>query len=231
MIENPHARFDAAPTAWLRSPIGLGWAAVAGLGAVIATDLFAVYADVVMYDVTGDLAGGGHGAALIGRADRADRLFAVAGVVQTVALLTAAVLFLCWFHRVRVNAEVFDPFGHSKKRGWAVWGWLVPIVNLWFPRRITLDIWAASTPWGAVRSQGLVNTWWAFWIISLLSGRAAQTAYRRAETAPEIQDAAGQMLFSDAVDIVAAALAVAVVLRLTRMQNEKAHQGAAPVPA
>ncbi|WP_031477681.1 DUF4328 domain-containing protein [Streptomyces bicolor] len=228
MIENPHARISAAPAAWLRSPVGMGWVAVAGLGAVIATDLFAVWADVVMYDVVGDLTSG---ALLDGRADRADRLYAIAGTVQTVALLTTAVLFLCWFHRVRVNAEVFDPYGHSKKRGWAIGGWIVPIVNLWFPRRITLDIWDASSPWGAPRSHGLVNTWWTFWVISLLSGRAASTAYRRAETAQEIQGAVGQMMFSDVVDIVAAAFAIAVVLRLTRMQHEKALGGPAPVPA
>ncbi|KKD04520.1 DUF4328 domain-containing protein [Streptomyces sp. WM6386] len=226
MIENPHTQLNAVPHAWLRSPIGLGWAAVAGLGVVIATDLFAVWADVVMRDVTGDLASG---AAVGDRADRADRLYSVAGTVQTAALLTTAVLFLCWFHRLRVNAEVFRPDGHSKTRSWAIWGWIVPIVNLWYPRRITLDIWDASGPWGAPRPHGLVNTWWTFWVISLLSGRAASRAYTKADSAEEIQDAAGQMLFADVVDIVAAALAIVVVLRLTRMQNEKVRQGPAPV--
>lgn len=223
--------YRAGPAAWLRSPIGLGWAAVAGLGAVIGTDLFAIWAGVVMYDVTGDLVGDGFGAVLGERADRADLLYTIAGTAQTVALLTTAVLYLCWFHRVRVNAQVFDPSGHSMKGGWAVWGWFVPIVNFWFPRRITLEIWDASTPWGARRSHGLVNTWWTFWIIALISGRLAQNAQRRAETAEVIHSAVGQMLFADVVDMVAAALAIAVVLRLTRMQNEKAMQGAAPVPA
>ncbi|MCW8377854.1 DUF4328 domain-containing protein [Streptomyces justiciae] len=221
MIDNRHDHF-IAPAAWLQSPIGLGRAAVAGLGVVIATDLFALGAGFFLYDVIGDLAGG---ARLDGRADLADRLYSGAGIAQTVALLTTAVLFLCWFHRVRVNAEVFDPYGHDKKRGWAVWGWIVPIVNLWFPRRITLDIWNASSPWSAPRPHGLVNTWWTFWTISLLSGRAASTAYRKAESADEIRDAVGQLMFSDAVDIVAAALAVVVVLRLNRMQYEKALAG------
>ncbi|MFF7448622.1 MULTISPECIES: DUF4328 domain-containing protein [unclassified Streptomyces] len=216
-----------APAAWLRSPIGLGWAAVAGLGAVIATDLFAVWADVVLYDVSGDLASG---AQLGERAERADRLYSFAGTAQTVALLTTAVLFLCWFHRVRVNAEVFQPLGHTKKRGWAIGGWFVPVVNLWFPRRITLDIWDASSPWGARRPHGLVNTWWTFWVLSLLSGRAASTANRKADSAEEMHEAVGQMLFSDVVDVAAAALAIAVVLRLTRMQHAKALQGPVPLP-
>ncbi|WP_258314704.1 DUF4328 domain-containing protein [Streptomyces sp. Act143] len=226
MTDNRHDHF-IAPPAWLQSPVGLGRAAVAGLGVVIATDLFAMAAGVFLYDVTDDLA---NGALLDGRAELADRLYSTAGIVQTVALLTTAVLFLCWFHRVRVNAEVFDPYGHGKKRGWAVWGWLVPVVNLWYPRRIALDIWNASSPWSAPRPHGLVNTWWTFWIVSLLSGRAASTAYRKAESADEIRDAVGQLMFSDAVDVVAAALAVAVVLRLNRMQYAKALAGPAPAP-
>lgn len=41
--------------AWLRSPVGLGRAAVALLALVIAADLFAVWADWTMYDVSGTL--------------------------------------------------------------------------------------------------------------------------------------------------------------------------------
>jgi hypothetical protein len=163
--------------------------------------------------------------------ERADQLYLVTGVLQTLALIATVVLFLCWFHRVRVNAEVFDPYGHKKKRGWAIGAWFTPIVNLWFPRRITLDIWEASIPWGAPRSRGLVNTWWTFWIVSLLAGRAAFDSHRKAETPEEFRDAVLQVIFADVMDIVAAALAIAVVLRLTRMQNEKAIQGSAPAPA
>ncbi|MEV0176742.1 DUF4328 domain-containing protein [Streptomyces sp. NPDC050803] len=231
MIEKTHPQHPIAPAAWLRSPIGLGWAAVGGLGLVIAADLFAVWADVVMRDVTGDLAGDGFGAVTEERIDRADRLYSTAGITQTAALITSIVLFLCWFHRVRVNAEVFNPFGHSKKRGWAIGGWFTPVVNLWFPRRITLDIWDASSPWGAPRSHGLVNAWWTLWILSLLAGRAASRQDRAADTAQEMHDAVQQMLLADVLDIAAAALAIAVVLRLTRMQHAKALAGPAPLPA
>ncbi|MFI0902108.1 DUF4328 domain-containing protein [Streptomyces sioyaensis] len=49
-----------------------------------------------------------------------------------------------WFHRARVNAEVFAPEYHEKARGCAIWGWSVPVVNLWFPRRVAIDILAAA---------------------------------------------------------------------------------------
>ncbi|MER5909922.1 DUF4328 domain-containing protein [Streptomyces sp. NPDC001982] len=231
----PAPAFAGAPGAWLRSPIGLGRAAAAVLGLVIAADLFAAWADVVMLDVSGDIAdiadGGfrAYGADIGRRSEDADSLYAAAGVVQAAVLLTSVVVFLCWFHRVRVNAEVFNPFGHRMKRGWAIGGWFTPVVNLWFPRRIALDIWDASSPWSVPRSHGLINAWWTLWLVSLFADRLASSRDKGAETAQEAYDAAGTMLFADALDIVAAALAILVVLRLTRMQHQKALAG--PVPA
>lgn len=227
--EPPPPPFAGAPGAWLRSPVGLGRAAAAVLGLVIAADLFAIYADLLQYGVAGDLLDGVHGTGIIRRADRADTLYGTAGIVQTTALLTSIVVYLCWFHRVRVNAEVFNPFGHSRKRGWAIGAWFTPVVNLWMPRRITLDIWDASSPWSTPRSHAPVNAWWTLWIISLLADRAAFTSYQRADGAQELHDAARLMFFSDAVDIAAAAFAILVVLRLTGMQHRKALGGPAPV--
>ncbi|WP_105973584.1 DUF4328 domain-containing protein [Streptomyces geranii] len=226
--------FQPHGPAWLRSPVGLGKAVAALLGLVIAVDLFAVYADLVMYDVMGSLAiDGVDGAAydaLMRDADHADSLYATAGYLQPASVVVTMIVYLVWFLRVRVNAEVFNPFGHRMKRAWAGWGWFVPFVSLWFPRRIMVDIWDASSPDGRAR-HGLVNTWWTLWLGSLLTSRLAFTAYRSAGTADEIQSAAGQMLVSDVADIAAAILAILVVLRLTRMQHEKALRGPAPVSA
>ncbi len=143
--------------AWLRSPVGLGKAVAVLLGVVIAVDLFAVYADFTLYDVMSSMTDDGLDYSgyndLQGDAERADTLFAAAGVAQLVAFVAAIVVYLVWFLRVRVNAEVFNPFGHSKKRAWAGWGWFVPVVNLWYPRRIMLDIWDASSPVGTRASH------------------------------------------------------------------------------
>ncbi|MFI5683632.1 DUF4328 domain-containing protein [Streptomyces sp. NPDC051636] len=227
--EPPAPPFAGAPVAWLRSPVGLGRAAAAVLGLVIATDVFAVYADFLQFDVSGDLVDGTYGVAVSRRADHADALCNASGSAQASALLTCVVVYLCWFYRARVNAEVFSPFGHSRKRGWAIGGWFTPVANLWLPRRVMLDIWDASSPWGAPRAHALVNAWWTVWLASFLADRAAFSGYRRAEGAQALHDAARLMLFSDAMDIAAAVLAIAVVLRLTGMQHRKALAG--PVPA
>lgn len=214
--------------AWLRSPVGLGRAVAVLLGVVVAVDLFAIWAGVRVYDVTGTILDDGAGEALQRDAVHADSVMAAVGVVQLVSLTATVVVYLVWFYRVRINAEVFDPFGHEMGRAWTGWGWFVPLVNLWFPRRIMLNIWDASRPAGSRTSHGLVNAWWAMWISTLVVGRAGFVSYREAETAADLYGAAGEVLFADVTGLVAAVLAVFVVLRLTRMQNEKALRG--PVP-
>ncbi|PZH15054.1 hypothetical protein C1I97_08955 [Streptomyces sp. NTH33] len=94
---------------------------------------------------------------------------------------------------------------------------------------MTLDIRDASSPTDRASSHGLVNAWWSLWIIVQVTDRAVSTTYRRAETAEELRSAAAQMLCVDIAMIAAAVLAALVVLRLTRMQHEKALRG--PVPA
>ncbi|MGJ5833288.1 DUF4328 domain-containing protein [Streptomyces ossamyceticus] len=214
-----------APASWLRSPVGLGRALAILLGVVALTDLVAVWADVTMLDVLGRMADGAYGSAIEADADRADQLYAMTGTAQSVAFLATVVVFLVWFHRVRVNAEVFEPFGHSKKRGWAIGGWFVPVVNLWFPRRIAIDAWDASSPWAKPRSHGLVNAWWTFWLIGNVVSQAGTRAYARAVTADELHSATQVVLFADAFEILSAGLAVLFVLTLTRMQDDKARSG------
>jgi Domain of unknown function (DUF4328) len=225
----PVPAFGSTPGLWLRSPVGLGRAAAVLLGTVVAADLFAVWADLLQYDATGALADGETGAAALRRADRADELLGISTSAQGLSLVACVVVYLCWFHRVRANAQVFDPLGHAKSPGWAIGGWFVPVGNLWIPRRITLDIWDASSPWGTTRSHTLVNSWWALWLASLFADRVATTGYGDdADGAAQLHDGALRLVFSDALDIAAAVLAILLVLRLTRMQHEKAMAGAAP---
>ncbi|MFF5182669.1 DUF4328 domain-containing protein [Streptomyces sp. NPDC000345] len=214
----------------LRSPVLLGRATAVLLGLVAATDLFALWAGSFLLDAN-DAVSFGNGA---DRFHTADRVYRAAGLAQTVALLATVVVYLCWFHRVRVNAEWFRPDGHRMSRGWAIGGWFTPIVNLWYPRRITVDIWDASSPgapWERPRSHALVNAWWTLWVLSLLADRAGSRMYARAETPSELHDALFQVMCADGLDLAAAVLAILVVLRLTAMQNTKALQGPPGDPA
>ncbi|MEU9141473.1 DUF4328 domain-containing protein [Streptomyces sp. NPDC048404] len=207
----------------LRSPVALGRAAAGALALMIAVDLYSIWADFSMYAAIAAYMDGTSGDAAWRRVGAADPYFTAAGHAQRAALLTASGVYLNWFLRVRANAEVFSPFGHTMSRAWARWGWIAPGVNLWFPRRITQEIWDASRPEGDRSGYGLLNTWWTLWVIDMLVGLPASTPKLRTNTLAEVQAGAGRLMAAHALDIVAAVLAIVVVLKLTGMQVRKAQ--------
>ncbi|QWQ41597.1 DUF4328 domain-containing protein [Streptomyces sp. YPW6] len=218
---------------WPRSPVGLARAVTALLGVVIAADLFAIGTGLHMRGLWQGLVKDGS-MDIYGRdGDTAETLYGVAALSQGVALLATAVVFIVWFHRTRRNAEVFDPSVQRMGPGWAVGGWFVPIANFWFPYRVASGVWEASAQtradggWREVPRTPL-NLWWAAWVASLLFTRATGRLWERAEDPEAIVQAAGLVAASDALDIVAAVLAVLYVRAVTRMQVERALRGQAP---
>ncbi|WP_336053044.1 DUF4328 domain-containing protein [Streptomyces sp. CA2R101] len=223
----PPSGWPAPPgsQAVLRSPAGLSKAVMILLGLVIGADLFALWQGNQSYQLVGRLIGN-IGSVTSQEIDQADALYGASGIVQLATTLATAVVFVVWFHRTRVNAEVFAPEYHARKRGWAIWGWIVPVVNLWFPRQIATDIWNASAD-DSSRSRALLNWWWGLWIVNLIFGRLAGRRYSGAGGPEEIKGAIAGLMASDVFNILAAVLAIFFVRRLTRMQHEKALRGPA----
>ncbi|WP_282687177.1 MULTISPECIES: DUF4328 domain-containing protein [unclassified Streptomyces] len=218
---------------WPRSPVGLARAVTALLGLVIAADLFAIGTGLRLRALWQGLVTDGS-LDIYGRdGDTAERLYGITALAQGVTLLATAVVFIIWFHRTRRNAEVFDASVQRMGPGWAVGGWFVPIANFWFPYRVASGVWEASAQtradggWRTVPRTPL-NLWWGAWIASLLAARVTGRLWERAEEPAEIVRAAGLVAASDAVDIVAAVLAILYVRAVTGMQVERAVHGRAP---
>jgi Domain of unknown function (DUF4328) len=103
-------------------------------------------------------------------------LSALLGLVPSLALLLAVVLlatvvvFLVWFHQARRNAGWSD-WRQSLGPAWAIWGWFIPIVFLWFPLVVMLGIWRASQP-AAERTRAAIlpAAWWACWLLAWFTG-------------------------------------------------------------
>jgi hypothetical protein len=81
------------------------------------------------------------------------------------AVITTEVLFLIWFRRARINAE--RGAWQSRARPWTLWGWIVPLGNLWIPFQIMRDIWRASlAPESRTRTTSLLAVWWASYLLA-----------------------------------------------------------------
>ncbi|MEV1203067.1 DUF4328 domain-containing protein [Microbispora rosea] len=157
-----------------------------------------------------------------------DRFYAMSGPVETVAYYATAVMFLIWLFRARANAETLSPWPHRRARPWLIFGWFAPIVSFWFPKQIVDDIWTSSRPGAiqetgslaAARRSGLVWAWWLAWWVTSFVTRGLSVLFANSKELPDIRDAALFGVAGNVLTIGAAALAIAVVLTITRFQDD-----------
>ncbi|MEU8362570.1 DUF4328 domain-containing protein [Nonomuraea sp. NPDC048882] len=91
---------------------------------------------------------------------------------QVVSGLGLTACWLLWFFRVRAVAERLAPGRLRRSQAMAVYGWFIPIGNLWLPKQIADDIWHASSPperGGTTAPAGLLHTWWILWLVTFLT--------------------------------------------------------------
>ncbi|MCC3771256.1 DUF4328 domain-containing protein [Streptomyces sp. UNOC14_S4] len=177
-------------------------------------------------------------------ADGAGAFALMASVLHYVLLIATGVLWVVWFRRARVNAELFAPGTHRFTTGWAVGAWFTPVVNLWFPKQIADDIYRASAPVGQHPPKGLVNAWWTLWIGSAVvttaaavksgsaTGRIVSSHYDGTTWRDDIgslKTAANMEAFATALMFAAGVLAILVVRQLARLQEQRALLGPAPM--
>ncbi|MEU4569327.1 DUF4328 domain-containing protein [Micromonospora sp. NPDC023956] len=195
--------------------------------------------------------------ALVGRvlAERAARTedqdtLLVAGFVELaanipylLAYLTAVVLVIVWTYRVRANLDAFPGSAPGLGAGWAIGGWLVPLVNLVVPYRVVADVTRASV-WRPGTAR-LVGVWWAAWLVFLVSERwterASEREFERLSAYPTIRreflDYADQ--YSAALNrsivpmvacVVAGATLIVVIRRVSAAQQARIGRGRPAAP-
>ncbi|MCM2579889.1 DUF4328 domain-containing protein [Streptomyces meridianus] len=205
----------------LRSPLGLSRAVVVLLVLVAVADLLALYTQGIsplLAEPVDPV-----------RTDTGWTPFTMTETLRADVVILTGVVFLVWFHRVRVNAGVLAQGNHRGGVAWAVVSWFIPIANIWIPRGVAVDIWRASTPRntevpGRGTNHRVINAWWAGWLVSQLVGQFAGAVYEDADTVDAMRTAACLLLAAAVVDIAAALLAVLFVRRLTAMQQEAVAQ-------
>ena len=209
-----------------------GWAvaaasAVAGLtvvGTVTTWQLLGATADLLTRSRTGraDLAE----FQALAEAERTRLLLFVA-----LALLTS-VCFLVWFWRVRTNAGLLDPDGQRRARPWAFWGWICPVVNLWFPLQIAQDAVDADPGPGRSRAAHLVGWWWATGLACLVVDRVEAVWLSTVGTWTEILTVLTFSRWSMLLVCAYGVLTVAVLRELTlRVGPARRHDPRSPAQA
>ncbi|NHI08882.1 serine-threonine protein kinase [Streptomyces sp. KO7888] len=146
----------------------------------------------------------------------------VAESLGLLVLLAAATVWVCWFRRMRRNAESFAPGRIRYRPGLAVGSWFVPVVNFFLPKQIANDIWTATTGRPAGAGRWLMHAWWWLWVAHLATELSAYRSWDEEETAADARETVLNALGGDVVAVVSAVFAVLFVSRLTRLQGERA---------
>jgi hypothetical protein len=182
-------------------------------------------------------------AALLAAARHSDTLMSRTAVALVAVHVLTAVAWLCWFRRAYHATGLLR---RPRFPGWAVGGWLVPVVSLWRPKQLVNDAWAAGDPGQDVHAQPrrvspLVQLWWATYLggnvvigfVSRVVGAANASTDPRGYAFPDaaaVRDAhlaglvnqARVVAVGCAVLLVAAALAALLVVRLTQRLEARA---------
>lgn len=135
--------------------------------------------------------------------------------------------FVVWFSRSYRNLRALGAEGLEYSPAVAVAWWFVPVVNCWKPFRVALEIWRASDP-TAVKNDlasragmptpALFAIWWMGWLTALVLDNLV--------AAPDRVTYQGEivtlpMIVASGFDILAAALAMAVILEIDRRQSAR----------
>jgi hypothetical protein len=208
--------------ALLRSPLGLGRAVTVLLGLVVLTDIASIGAVLNLRALFADVETELFAAYTVEEGEQADMFVYFTTSFQMMAFLATVVVFIIWFHRVTKNAALLAPDVLTRGTGWAIGSWFIPIANLWIPRSVAAQVWTASRsrPHAGDEHQPRtpVNLWWAAYVGSWFVTNAAERSYAAAEAPHAIVSATELLVAAEVTDIIAAALAIRFVHRLTAMQ-------------
>lgn len=146
-----------------------------------------------------------------------------ARLTQALVWIAAAVVFLGWTHRAYRNLPALGAERLAYSPRWAVGAFLVPVLNLVHPYQVVRELWreshSASDPIPAVPLV-LVRWWWALFVASVLAdpviGRLAEAAMGRLEAGGRLE----LLVLGEMAEIAAAVLAIVIVTRVTRLQEE-----------
>jgi hypothetical protein len=161
-----------------------------------------------------------------------DRVF----LAQAVVLTMTSIAFMTWLYRCRVNLRAFGTRRLRYSRNWAVFGFLVPVLNLIRPYQVAREVWQASDPrvtdpfeWKLVQPPPLFHAWWGTFVLFVLFKVLAVWMASSSVYDPQrLQVAQGVELLADTMAAVSVTLVYFVVERITDAQEAKWRNLAPP---
>ncbi|MFF8535059.1 DUF4328 domain-containing protein [Streptomyces sp. SAS_267] len=149
---------------------------------------------------------------------------------RTALLLMGLLQFSVWLASMRDVADVLWRQGQRRRRAWLVFGWVIPVAQLFVPKMFVNDLWAAGRPEpGRRRGHPLLTAWWLSVLVAAHAYSDAYDHLRKAASVSQARLALRQLMIGDGLYLCAAALSVVVVGQLVRRLERAAQTVIAPV--
>jgi uncharacterized protein DUF4328 len=152
--------------------------------------------------------------------------FSTAEIISLAAspvLIGVWVVTSIWLARAMDNALILRPHGQRRTRGWAWFGWVLPIVYLWFPKQILDDTVAATAPAAGDTKPFRTNLYWSLWVTALVIGAIGSGA-----SFAGVDGSVSRVILLLEAAVLTAALGpwLLLVRRLSAIQDRLAAKGA-----
>ena len=93
-------------------------------------------------------------------------------VLQIAFYIISAVFFIMWFRRAYNNLHIAGSKYLSYDEGWAAGAWFVPLLNLFLPYKIMMEIWnemqlcfRVKETKSTIKDGTKVGVWWALFLV------------------------------------------------------------------
>ncbi|WP_162684005.1 DUF4328 domain-containing protein [Streptomyces populi] len=149
---------------------------------------------------------------------------------RTGLLVLALFQFSVWLAGMRDVADVLWREGQRRRRAWLVFGWVIPVAQLFVPKMFVNDLWAAGGP-EPQRRRGhpLLTAWWLSVLFAANGYGHAVDDLKEAATASQARHALRQMMVGEGLHVCAAVLSIVVVRQLFRRLERVAATASAEV--
>ena len=142
--------------------------------------------------------------------ETSDMLRSIITVSNLLLIILSIVFFIMWFRRAYYNLHQLPWNNARHTEGWAAGSWFVPILNLWWPYQIMMDIWNGTQNTlrerlGDPRPAAIVGWWWTLHLItSFYDNIAARIGWD--------SDDVGSLITSTKMDIIGEVLSIPAIL-------------------
>lgn len=156
--------------------------------------------------------------------NRNDQIQQIISILSLAVGGLLAIFFIRWFRRAYFNLHALPVNYASFQEGWAAGSWFVPFLNLIRPYQIMRETWEGTQQFLAHRlptqSSSIVVSWWVIYLGSNIFSTIAAKMMTGAADMESLRTNTLIFIVSEVVSIGSAVVAMIMVSRMGRIENE-----------